>query len=193
MINVHTLASYLVPAMLSWVPPSEHGKTEDQIRPQYERYSAAIAKVTLETEDRDLPFAGEHRHEMTALLLASIASFEAHLREDVATCAKGGDKDPKGNPRAWGLWQAWRPKERVCASLEAGARIALEMVVDSFKACRYADVRDRLGVYADGPGIVTNGRCRANWWRSRSRIDRAKGWHSKHEIESSELASAAAD
>ena len=176
------LAAYLIPAMLSWVTPGEHLKHEGEVRPQYERYANAIAVVTLNAKDEELPWAGPHRHELTALLLASIASYEAHFREDVATCALGGDKDKAGIPRAWGLWQTHRAKAQVCASLEDGAKIALGMVVESFKVCRASGVRDRLGLYTDGPSIFVGGKCRPNWWRSQSRIDRARSWHAAHEL-----------
>lgn len=179
-----TLAAYLVPAMLSWVPAAEHGRSEDEIRDRYQRYAEAIAMVTMSTPDGALPFRGEHRHEMTGLLLASIASYEAHFREDVATCERGGDKDKAGVFHAWGLWQTHRPKTDVCASLEDGARIALGMVVESFKVCRGAEEGDRLALYTDGPGGIVGGSCRSNWMRSRSRIFRARAWHKAHEIAS---------
>lgn len=173
-----TLAAYLVPAMLQWVPPAEHRKSLEEIRPQYETYADAIAVVVLDAKDSELPFAGPHRHEMTALLLGSIASYEAHFRADVASCATSGDKG-----RSWGLWQTQRPQAAVCASLEAGAKIALGMIVESFWTCRHADVRDRLGLYTDGPAIIVGGRCKASWWRSYSRVDRARAYHAAHEIE----------
>ncbi len=172
-----TLAAYILPALLQWVPPAEHRKSLEEIRPQYESYASAIAVVVLEAKDSELPYAGPHRHELTALLLGSIASYEAHLRADVASCATGGD-----HGKAWGLWQTQKPKAAVCASLEAGAKIALGMVVESFQVCRHADPRDRLGLYTDGPAIIVDGHCKASWWRSRSRIDRARDYHAAHEI-----------
>lgn len=177
-MNTAQLAAYVLPALFAWVTPTEHHKSREELLPQYERYATAIAVVTLEAKDAELPYAGPHRHELTALLLGSIASYEAHLREDIATCEHGGDKG-----LAWGLWQTHRPKAAVCASLEAGAKIALGMVVESFQVCRFADVRDRLGLYTDGPAIIVDGRCKANWWRSRSRVDRARAWHATHEID----------
>lgn len=179
------LAPYLVSAMLAWIPAAQHdpGPTVEAakrqavlaaVRPRYERIATAIATVTL-AEGAKLPFEGENRHVLTALLLASIAGYEGSYTEAVATCQRGGDMDAAGVPQAWGLWQTHRPKEAVCASLEAGAGIALGMVSHSFTVCRRLEVSDRLGVYTDNA-------CRRKWWRSRSRVDRAIAWQAAHPL-----------
>lgn len=179
------LAAFLLPAMQAWVPVSDHAYHEPAAATlaRYQAFAEDVAAVVLEAPDAALPFGGERRHELSAALLVSIAGYESSFREDVEDCTIGGDHDKAGVAHAWGPWQTHRPKADVCAGRRPAARIALAMVTESFKACRASAVDDRLGLYTDGPAIFIGGKCRPEWWRSRSRVARARAWVSAHPLE----------
>lgn len=93
--------------------------------------------------------------------LAKIARFESNYRRDVAECTKRG---PQGEVTAWQVLA--RPGESIaamCESYEAGARIALERVRESVRACRSLPAEDRLALY-------TRGRCSSAEGRRLSRV-----------------------
>ena len=101
----------------------------------------------------------------TALLLASIASYESHYAARVDDCrvSRGG---------ALGLWQTVAPRAKVCTSRVSAAHLALAMVRQSFTVCAKYEELDRLGFYTDGV-------CHRDWGRSRWRVGRAVRWWRK--------------
>ncbi len=166
------LVKYLIAFLESSVPLTDHAYYEklEVTKARYESISETIAEVSVEAP----LFADDAGGVKTGTLLASIASFEGSLRDDVDTCKRGGDPHPVTKVyQAWTLWQLHANKEKVCASRVAGARVAREMVRHSFKTCHKLAVPDRLSVYTDGV-------CKSNWSRSRYRMERASRWVSKH-------------
>jgi hypothetical protein len=165
------LGSYILALLISAVPPTQHSYYEklDVTLRRYESISEDIATVSLESP----LFADDEDGEKTGTIVASVATYESFLREDVDSCKIGGDKDKDGNYRAWTLWQLHANKKKVCSSRLEGARVAREMIRASFKQCYSLPFLDRLGVYTDGF-------CKKNWNRSRHRIKRAVEWVSAH-------------
>ena len=175
MITVTNLAIYVFAAMTTWVPMSNHSfyEKEEITHSRYESIANTIAEVSL-NEDKSPIFNDEDdaiNRAKTALLLASIASYESSFKKSVDSCKEGGD-----NGLAWGLWQTHSNKKKTCANRLTAAYIALGMVNRSFKFCSKQHLLDKLSIYTDG-------RCKDNWYRSRSRIMRALSWHQKHKEE----------
>jgi hypothetical protein len=167
--------------MVTWVPLEEHAWLEPRAvtAERYARIAETIAKVASEEEPI---FEGELEaaRARTALLLAAIASYESHYAARVENCRVS-------NAGALGLWQTVAPRGQVCKSREGAARVALAMVRQSFQACSRHDELDRLAFYTDGF-------CRRDWRRSRSRVGRATRYWTKTPLklpaEGAEVASA---
>jgi hypothetical protein len=164
------LMNYILTAMVSWVPVADHGyyEKQEETMVRYTDIATTIVDVAMDPENEPL-FSGEDGRVKTALLMASVASSEGFFRKDVDTCKIGGD-----NGRAWGLWQTHAPKKKVCADRKVAATVALEMMKQSFTACKSLPLVDRMSVYTDG-------QCRTNWKRSRFKMDRAMKWFATHE------------
>ncbi len=168
------LAKYLLLFFQSAVPVTDHSFYE-KVEVTQARYESIADTVAAAATEKPL-FKDDWSGVKTALLLGSIATYESSLRADIDTCAKGGDIDKAGVTHAWTLWQVHAPKEKACVSRLEGARIAREMVRNSFKVCSLFDTQDRLSVYTDGV-------CKNKWNRSRSRMFRASNWLAKHPFE----------
>lgn len=109
------------------------GDREDDLRLRLE-LASAVAIVTEDPEER--------------LVLMRIARFESNYRRDVADCIKRGEA---GEVTAWQILPRSRAEEkRLCVSYEEDARIALERVRESVRACRHLAREDRLAIYARG-------------------------------------------
>jgi len=104
-------------------------------RASYEATAAAIAQVVEESEPL---FQGPLGRPRTAALLVSLAWFESTLKPDAM-----GD-----HGQAHGLYQVHGHGELV-DPLEA-TRVALELVRQSFRACRARPLEERLAWYAGG-------------------------------------------
>lgn len=165
-MTVPALVAYLLYFMIAAVPLEHHAYYEHRGRTEkrYVEIATAIARVALDPDEKPV-FDGDRIK--TALLLASIASYEGIYRHDITRCEKSG----RGN--AWGLYQFEGPKEKVCGSLEQATRHALHMVWSSWFVCYDHDEADKLSFYTDG-------KCIKNWQRSRSRVERALRWWEKY-------------
>ena len=106
--------------------------------------------------------------------MAAIASYESSFKKDVDSCKESGD-----HGRAWGIWQTHSNKSKTCSDRKVAISIALNMIDRSFRFCKKQNLSDKLSIYTDGS-------CKDNWYRSRSRIDRALSWHKKHKTELNE-------
>lgn len=164
------LAEYVAEALATWVPIRYHAFCEQRKRTEdrYWELSVAIARVALTHEP---VFDDDPKHVKTALLLASIASYEGVMIARFMQCKEAG----KGN--AWGPWQCQGDacKPHVCGSYLQAAEWALEgkgQVRESFFVCHSYDVRDRLAGFTDG-------RCERNWDRSRVRVQRALKYYAR--------------
>lgn len=171
-MNMNIFVSYILAAMVSWVPISDHAYYEkaEITTARYNEIATTIVEATMDPNRAPL-FEGDDGRIKTALLMASIASSEGFFRKDIDTCTKGGD-----NGLAWGLWQTHANKKIVCSNRAAAINIALDMVKNSMTTCQGLPLLDRMSVYTDGA-------CHINWSRSRFKMHRAMSWHTKHQSE----------
>jgi hypothetical protein len=174
-MSTSILASYLLSAMVAWMPPKVHHREGEAAALQrYEAIANDIAKVALDETEQPL-FAGEDGRTQTALLVASIASFESHFRADVDEGKARGD-----NGVSWCLMQVqvhgktaegWTGPELVndrTKCLKAG----LHLIRESFSMCKHLPLRHKLSGYTVG----TCGSDSASEWR----IGRAVKWMKEH-------------
>ncbi len=167
MIKVLILASYLLSAMVSWVPPASHSYYENKKSTllRYSKLAIVMAETALD-DSRKPVFEGNDGRIKTGLLLASIASTESGYERRAVTCQRGGDHNI-----AWGPWQTHTNKHKTCSNLNDAAGMALNYIEISFHWCEKGNEMDRLSGYTDG-------RCRHSW-QSRRKISRALNWY-KH-------------
>jgi len=154
------LSAYILSFMLWAVPVREHWRENPAVvTARYEAFADVIVDVAF--DPNVVPIEGDRL--FTAVLLASVASFESVYRRDIMNCER------PGLGGALGPFQHEHPRarERVCDSWEQATRFALKMLHDSWRVCQRFDLRDRVSFYTDG-------RCEAGWWRSRSRVVRAQ-------------------
>jgi len=175
LMSVSTLATYLLSAMVAWMPPKVHHREgEAAALLRYEAIATDIAKIALDENEQPL-FAGEDGRTQTALLVASIASFESHFRADVDEGKARGD-----NGVSWCLMQVqvhgktaegWTGAELVndrTKCLKAG----LHLIRESFAMCKHMPLRHKLSGYTVG----TCGSDTASEWR----VGRAVKWMKEH-------------
>lgn len=172
MIKVLMLASYLLSAMISWVPLKDHSyyEKEDVTLLRYSEIALAMADAALD-EARTPVYDGDEGRIKTALLLASIGSSETGFEQLAVTCKRNGD-----DGIAFGPWQTHTNRYKTCNHLNAAAGFALDIVETSFTWCHQVNPKlgplDRLSGYTDG-------RCRESW-ESRKKISRALNWYAKN-------------
>ena len=104
----------------------------------------------------------------TAIVLASIASFESAFAARVDACIVHGGS---ARVRAWSLWQIQGARAELCPSRIEAARLALRMIATSVDACR----GEPLAVY-------TTGTCRRDE-KAKWRWLRAIRWSLAHELD----------
>src|SRR5579863_10095977 len=89
------LVSYLVSAMIAWVPLSSHnytGDTESQTEQRYTALATNIAWVALDPNEEPLFSDEEGGRARTALLIAAVASYESGgFRKDLDNDKGTGD------------------------------------------------------------------------------------------------------
>ena len=98
------LTSYLLSAMLSWMPARNHANREalEATVARYEAIAEDVATVVLDPAEPPL-FQGEGGRVKSALLLLSVAFWESGFRPDVD---RGQCKPPEcDNGAAFSLWQ----------------------------------------------------------------------------------------
>ena len=155
------LSAYVLSAMTTWVPVAEHAWVE-RAPVTVQRYSEIAETIAAVANDEAPVFGGDENEARvrTALLLASIASYESHYAARVDDCRVS-------NGGAFGLWQTVAPRAKVCPDRGAAARLALSMIRQSFTECSKNSELDRLAFYTDGV-------CRPSWGRSRWRVGRGE-------------------
>lgn len=166
---VEELASWLVVAMTTWVPPQS-----DADRVRYESIARDFASVALDGAEEPA-FTGEFGRAKTALLMASIASWESGYRADVDDGRTTGDHGQSycimqvrviGKTR-----EGWSGKDLV-SDRQKCVRVALRHIRESFRWCSALAQEDRLAGY-------TVGSCKDNERFSRDRVGRAKWYWNK--------------
>lgn len=149
-----TLAIYIYMAMATWVAPAPKDV------PRYESMASDFAVVA--TEAPVMP--GKDGAARTALLMASIGSFESFFRADVDDFTKLGD-----GGHSKGILQVWLRRGEACTTRVECLRIGRERIRESLTACHGRPVADLLAEYASG-------RCDAGLKESRHRMNRATSY-----------------
>jgi hypothetical protein len=175
---MENLVTYLVAAMVAWVPIHAHAPIEspDVVHARYESIAHDAVSVALEAGEAPL-FDGPDGRAQTAVLMLSVASFESSFRKSVDEGVGRGDHGYSyclmqihvgdGHTR-----EGWSGRQLV-EDRKLCFRAALHILRASFGACRSLPVDDRLSAYASG-------RCFADALVSRSRIGRARRWWESH-------------
>ncbi len=175
---MESLVSYLVAAMLAWVPLHAHAPLEsrDHVIERYGSIARDAATVALDENESSL-FDGQVGRSETALLLLSVASYESNFSARVDDGTRRGD-----HGRSYCLMQirvgqgatreGWSGKQLI-EDRKRCFRAALHILHASFSACHSLAVDDRLSAYASG-------HCFAAARVSRSRVVRARAWWEAH-------------
>ena len=175
---MESLVSYLVAAMVSWVPVRSHAPLESPERTveRYEGIARDVAAVALDDHEASL-FDGPAGRTETALLMLSVASYESSFSAKVDDGRRRGD-----HGRSYCLMQirigqgetheGWNGAQLI-ADRKRCFRAALHILQVSFAACRNLRIDDRLSAYASG-------HCFADARVSRSRVMRARTWWEAH-------------
>lgn len=175
---MESLASYLVVAMLAWVPVHAHAPLEsrEHVLARYESIANDVATVALDDNETPL-FEGPDGRTETALLMLAVASYESSFSKRVDEGIRRGDHGysyclmqihigPGATREGWNGRQLIEDR-KLCF------RAALHILQASFTACRKLPVDDRLSAYASG-------HCFADAMISRSRVGRARAWWESH-------------
>jgi hypothetical protein len=175
---MESLVSYLVAAMLAWVPLHAHAPIEsrDHVMARYESIARDVATVALDESEASL-FDGEDGRTETALLMLAVASYESSFSKRVDDGIRRGDhgysyclmqiRVGSGATR-----EGWSGRQLI-ENRKLCFRAALHILQASFTACRNLPVDDRLSAYASG-------HCFAAAEISRSRLGRARAWWESH-------------
>jgi len=175
---MESLVSYLVAAMIAWVPLHAHAPLEspEDTLARYESIARDLATVALDDDEEPL-FAGDDGRVQTALLMASVASYESSYGKTVDDGTRRGD-----HGHSYCLMQirvgggvtreGWSGSDLV-RDRTLCFRAGLHILHSSFGACHRLPVEDRMSAYATG-------HCFENARVSRSRIGRARAWFAAH-------------
>jgi hypothetical protein len=175
---MESLVSYLVAAMLSWVPLHAHAPLEsrEHVLQRYESIARDAASVALDDSEPPL-FEGTDGRTETALLMLAVASYESSYSQRVDDGTRRGD-----HGRSYCLMQirvgfgstreGWSGRQLI-DNRKLCFRAALHILQASFTACRKLPIDDRLSAYASG-------RCFPAAEISRSRLGRARTWWETH-------------
>ena len=171
------LVSYLVSAMLAWVPVyAQTAESKEEALARYESIAQDAAAVAFDDQERPL-FAGPNGRTQTALLMLSIASYESSYRKTVDDGATQGDHGHSFclmqiRVGAGVTREGWSGDDLIAERTRC-FRAALHILHGSFNVCHTLPVEDRMSAYATG-------RCFENATVSRSRIGRARNWWQSH-------------
>jgi hypothetical protein len=163
---------WLVGAMIAWVPTRTPA---DEAR--YASIARDLATVVLDPTEEPA-FTGEDGRARTALLLASIASWESGYRADVDDGRVKGDHGTSVclmQVRVFGKTkEGWTAKD-LTEDRQKCFRVALRLVRTSFEWCKARVLEDRLAGY-------TVGTCREAEPLARARFGRARNYWGKHPL-----------
>ena len=89
---MESLVSYLVAAMLAWVPPHAHAPVEsrDHVLERYESIARDVLSVALDENEAPV-FDGPDSRAETALLMLAVASYESSFSKRVDEGVRRGD------------------------------------------------------------------------------------------------------
>jgi hypothetical protein len=174
---VMSIVVWLVSAMIGWVPLTDHrgnGDTQAQTEQRYEDIALDALKVAFDENEKPI-FSGEFGRTRTALLMLAISRWESNYakRIDSGDCRKGecdngmamcimqvhaeggglvleGDTYKFANSKS----KVWRDEHsdqiidlKALKDRKNCFRAALHKIRESFMACSWMSVEDRLGIY----------------------------------------------
>jgi hypothetical protein len=172
------LISYLIAAMMTWVPLHSHVRFEapEDTLARYTSIAHDAASVALDQAESPL-FDGPEGRTRTALLILSVASYESYFVKSIDDGFGRGDHGSSyclmqvrvgsGTTR-----EGWSGADLV-HDRTLCFRAALHILQASFDACRSLPMDDRVSAYATG-------HCFRNAHVSRTRVDRARAWWMAH-------------
>jgi|SRR5579863_4124309 len=165
------LSAYLLQAMITWAPPSDHDWKEPRIATEAHYLSIAddMAHVAMDPLEPPL-FEGGDGRARTALYLLAIVSFESGgFRLDVDR----EDRPTGDGGKAWCLAQLHDRFARGLTDRVSCFRHELAAVRESWRMCPYPSLADRLTGY-------TVGRCVSAETQARHRVERWTSYWSRH-------------
>jgi len=162
---IELVTTWLVGAMIAWVPPAH-----DADRVRYQSIAHDLAVVAFD-EKEPAAFTGSDGRAKTALLMASIASFESQYRADVDDGRTTGD-----HGRSFCLMQVqvvgttsegWTGRD-LTSDRQKCFRAALKRIRISFDWCKDHAIEDRLSGYTSGTCRDGESLSRNRFWRARA-------------------------
>lgn len=173
----HYLSPIVLKAMVAFYPMANHSFYEPLATTQA-RYESIAEDISLGASI-DPVFEGEEGGIKTALLLASIASFESGgYNASVDACKRSGD-----GGKAWTIFQLqtpYSPKAEVCGSRKKAVEWAIKWIRISFHTCHSLPLESRLSAY-------TSGRCVLGERKSAQRVKPAIAFLNAHHVEIGDL------
>ena len=178
-VDTEPFIEYTFTAMKEWVPPisqcywspnkDKYQACQDAIAAHHRDIAKTIVEVMTDPTTA-LPIAGDNNQVKSALLMASIASYESHFSKNADTCTGNGVGD---YGISFGLWQTQTPRSTTCNNRASALRHAIRIVNISFEYCKQYPLRDRLAAYACG-------RCDCGQVDSEKKFNRAMKYLEKH-------------
>src|SRR5579864_9391680 len=175
---MESLVSYLLVAMLAWVPWHQHAPFEShgQVVERYQSIARDVAAVALDDNETPL-FEGPEGRTETALLMLAVASYESSFSKRVDDGIRRGDHGysyclMQIHVGLGATREGWSGRQLI-DDRKLCFRAALHILQASFTACRNLPVDDRLSAYASG-------HCFSEARVSRSRVGRARAWWESH-------------
>jgi hypothetical protein len=170
------LLTYILAAMIAWCPPLNHRYSqsykmtaEEKDTHTLQRYhdiASDIAAVTMEEEPL---FKGDLGRVKSALITASIASYESgQFREDVDNVKGTGD-----HGQSHCIMQILMRPGEIMEDRKDCFRLGFYRIRESFRSCPQSRLEDKLAVYASG-------NCTQGAANSRMKMYRAKHWLDTH-------------
>jgi hypothetical protein len=182
---MNALIAYLLAAMVTWSPPSDHDyyESREETLDRYASIAHDIAAVALDPAEAPL-FGGPQGRTQTGLLVASVAFYESGgYRRDVDLGI--GKKSRGDSGRSWCLMQvnlgdgitveSWSGRDLVNERQKC-LRVGLRRMRQSFAMCQETAFIDRLSGY-------TKGRCTDDDDYSHRRMKRALQWWAAHPLD----------
>jgi len=151
-MQIEALANYIFAAMISWTPLSSltaYGETEDQVRERFKTIATDIASGSLEG---DAIFTSAGGRARTALLLASIGSFEGGWQRFVeeGACNKSGfHADRRGSCDGGHAFTSWQIHIAGGGFLYVDGRLTNKMYASKYAAEHPDEIIDGARLLAD--------------------------------------------
>ena len=153
-MQIEALANYILSAMISWTPLSSlvaYGETEVEVRARFKAIAADIAAVSADPAEQ-AAFSGPTGRVRTALLIASIGSFEGGWQKFVeeGDCNRTGfHADRRGGCDGGHAFTSWQ------IHIAGGGFLFVDgRLTNKTYAASYA--KEHPSEIIDGPALVAN-------------------------------------